>query len=152
MAPLFYNFGQIIGALIFSPAESYTFGPVTLPALGMGVHGLVYGVILGAVLHLGIQIPGLVRYHFHWTPSLKLDEGVIKVLKLITPRIATMFAIQLIFIVRDNLASQLPVDFPGWFAPYTSCQFIGVGVWVSGPAEAYLRSLVQSVGGIYVPR
>jgi putative peptidoglycan lipid II flippase len=109
LAPLFYNFGQIIGALVFSPSEPYTFGSLTLPAMGLGVHGLVYGVILGAMLHLGIQVPGLIKYQFHWTPSLKLDEGVLKVLKLIAPRVATMFAIQLIFIVRDNLASQLPL-------------------------------------------
>ena len=107
MAPLFYNFGQIIGALIFSPSEPYTIGPVTLPAMDMGVHGLVYGVILGAAMHLGIQVPGLIKYQFRWTASLKLDEGVIKVLKLIAPRLVTMLAIQLIFIVRDNLASQL---------------------------------------------
>ena len=105
MAPLFYNFGQIIGALVFSPSEPYHIGSVALPALGMGVHGLVYGVILGAVLHLGIQVPGLIKYQFRWTPSLKLDEGVIKVLKLIAPRLVTMFAIQAIFIMRDNLAS-----------------------------------------------
>ncbi|MGB7875852.1 MAG: lipid II flippase MurJ [Anaerolineales bacterium] len=109
MAPLFYNFGQIIGALIFSPSEPYTFGPLSLPAMGLGVHGLVYGVILGAALHLGIQVPGLIKYQFRWTPSLKLDEGVLKVLKLIAPRLVTMFAIQLIFIVRDSLASQLPL-------------------------------------------
>jgi putative peptidoglycan lipid II flippase len=107
MAPLFYNFGQITGALVFSPSEPYTIGPLTLPAMGMGVHGLVYGVILGAGLHLGIQIPGLIKYQFRWTPSLKLDEGVLKVLRLIAPRLVTMLAIQLIFIVRDNLASQL---------------------------------------------
>jgi putative peptidoglycan lipid II flippase len=77
--------------------------------MGMGVHGLVYGVILGAAMHLGIQIPGLIKYQFHWTASLKLDEGVLKVLKLIAPRVVTMFTIQLIFIVRDNLASQLPL-------------------------------------------
>jgi putative peptidoglycan lipid II flippase len=60
-------------------------------------------------MHLGIQVPGLIKFQFHWTPSLKLDEGVVKVLKLIAPRLVTMFAIQLIFIVRDNLASQLPL-------------------------------------------
>jgi putative peptidoglycan lipid II flippase len=109
MAPLFYNLGQIIGALVFSPSDPYSIGPLILPAMGMGVHGLVYGVILGAAMHLGIQIPGLIKYQFHWTASLKLDEGVLKVLKLIAPRVVTMFTIQLIFIVRDNLASQLPL-------------------------------------------
>ncbi len=108
LAPTLYNLGMITGALIFSPTVAYKLGPVTLPALGLGVHGLVYGVILGAFLHLGIQIPGLIRYQFRWTPSLNVrDSGLIEALKLIAPRLLTMFGIQMMFIARDNLASRL---------------------------------------------
>jgi putative peptidoglycan lipid II flippase len=108
MAPLLYNFGQIFGALVLSPQEGYRLGGITLPALGLGVHGLVYGVILGALLHLGIQVPGLIRYQFRWNSGLGLrTEPVRKVLRLMGPRLITMMFIQLIFIVRDNLASRL---------------------------------------------
>jgi putative peptidoglycan lipid II flippase len=109
LAPVFYNVGQIFGALVLAPAKPYSFGPVTLPALGLGVYGLVYGVILGAFLHLAIQVPGLVKYQFHWTPSVSLkDERVRQVLRLVGPRLITMFFIQATFIARDNLASRLP--------------------------------------------
>ena len=108
LAPIFYNIGQIIGVTILSPAEGYTLGPITLPAFGLGVQGLVYGVIIGALLHLAIQIPGLIKYNFRWIPSLDLkNEDVRKVIRLMGPRLLTMFFIQLIFIVRDNLASRL---------------------------------------------
>jgi putative peptidoglycan lipid II flippase len=108
MAPILYNVGMIIGALVFSPAVPYHFGPLTLPALGLGVHGLVYGVILGAGLHLAIQIPGLLQYQFRWTPSLNIhDSGLITAFRLIAPRLLTMFGIQLMFIARDNFASRL---------------------------------------------
>jgi len=108
MAPLLYNIGQLIGALVLAPSEPVPLGPIMLPAFGLGIQGLVYGVILGAVLHLGIQIPGLVRYHFHWIPSLDLrDEAVRRVLVLLGPRVGTIFLIQLTFIARDNLASRL---------------------------------------------
>lgn len=108
MAPLLYNIGQIFGAVILSPEEGYTFGPVQLPAFGMGIQGLVYGVIIGALMHLAIQIPGLVRYQFHWKPSINIkDSDVRRVLTLLVPRVGTMLFIQLIFIVRDNLASRL---------------------------------------------
>lgn len=108
MAPLFYNIGQIIGVTILSPEKGYTLGPVTLPAYGLGVQGLVYGVIIGALLHLAIQVPGLAKYHFNWSASLNLrDEAVRKVLRLMGPRLLTMFFIQLIFLIRDNLASRL---------------------------------------------
>jgi putative peptidoglycan lipid II flippase len=80
-----------------------------LPAFGLGVYGLVYGVIIGAVLHLAIQVPGLVKYHFHWSASVSLkDERVRQVLRLVGPRLVTMFFIQATFIARDNLASRLP--------------------------------------------
>lgn len=108
MAPLLYNFGQILGAVVLSPDQGYVIAGIRLPAFGLGVHGLVYGVIIGALLHLGIQIPGLLRYQFHWNSGLGLNtEPVRKVLRLMGPRLVTMMFIQLIFIVRDNLASRL---------------------------------------------
>jgi putative peptidoglycan lipid II flippase len=108
LAPLLYNLGQIFGAVVLAPQKGYSLGPVTLPAFGLGVHGLVYGVILGAALHLLIQAPGLVRYQFQWAPQIRLNSpGVRQVLRLLGPRLLTMFFIQLIFIARDNLASRL---------------------------------------------
>lgn len=108
MAPLFYNLGQIFGAVVLAPEQGVSLGGITLPAFGLGVHGLVYGVILGAVLHLGIQVPGLIRYGFQWQAGLGLHQpDVRKVLRLMGPRLLTVLCIQLIFIVRDNLASRL---------------------------------------------
>src|SRR5687768_6580344 len=93
-APTMYNVGQIFGALFLVPR--------------FGIYGLVYGVILGAALHLLIQIPALFRYEFKWTPALDLQHtGLIEALKLLGPRLLTMFGIQLIVIARDNLASRL---------------------------------------------
>ncbi len=108
LAPILYNLGQIFGALVLSPAQGFSIGPIHLPGFGMGVYGLVYGVILGAGLHLLIQVPGLVRYRFRWSPSLGLKTpGVRLVLSLLGPRLITMLFIQYIFVARDNLASRL---------------------------------------------
>jgi putative peptidoglycan lipid II flippase len=94
LAPSMYNIGQIFGAVFLVPR--------------FGIHGLVYGVILGAALHLLVQIPALFRYQFKWTLALDLrNTGLIEALKLLVPRILTMFGIQLIVIARDNLASRL---------------------------------------------
>lgn len=94
LAPVFYNVGQIVGVMLLKPA--------------FGIHGLAYGVILGAALHLAIQVPGLVRYQFKWTPRLTLaDDGVRRVLRLMGPRILTLGFINLVFIANDNLASRL---------------------------------------------
>lgn len=94
LAPAMYNVGQIFGAIFLVPR--------------FGIHGLVYGVILGAAMHLLIQVPALFRYQFKWTPALDLRHtGLIEALKLLGPRLVTMFGIQLIVIARDNLASRL---------------------------------------------
>lgn len=94
LAPTMYNVGQIFGALFLVPRY--------------GIHGLVYGVILGAAMHLLVQIPALFKYEFKWTPALDLRHtGLIDALKLLGPRLLTMFGIQMIVIARDNIASRL---------------------------------------------
>ncbi len=106
LAPLLYNLGQIFGATILSPEKGLHFGPVQLPGFGLGLYGIVYGVILGALLHLLIQVPGLIRYGFRWTPVLEVkSSGVQRVLILLGPRVLTMGCIQAYFVARDNLAS-----------------------------------------------
>jgi putative peptidoglycan lipid II flippase len=94
MAPSLYNIGQIFGAVFLVPIY--------------GIHGLVYGVIIGAAMHLLIQVPMLFKFGFRWTPSLNLRHtGLIEALKLMAPRLLTMGGIQLIVLARDNLASRL---------------------------------------------
>ncbi len=107
-APALYNIGQIFGIAILAPETGIHLGSVELPAFGYGIFGLVYGVIIGALLHLAIQIPGLKKFHFHWTPTIDLRHpGLRKVLRMLGPRLLTMFFLQIFFIVRDNLASHL---------------------------------------------
>lgn len=144
LAPIFYDLGQIFGAVILAPSKPYHLGGITLPALGMGVEGLVYGVILGALLHLLIQVPGLIKYHFHWIPRLSLKEAETqKVLRLIGPRVLSMFFIQMIFIVQDNLASRLETGSVtaltyGWWIMQVPETLIGTAI-----ATAVLPTLAE---------
>lgn len=94
LSPILYNLGLIFGVVFLVPEY--------------GVYGLGFGVIIGSVFHLIIQIPALFRFNFRYFPILNLkDEGLIKVLKLMGPRILTVLLIQIIFLARDNLASRL---------------------------------------------
>ncbi len=137
MAPGFYNLGQIFGIAILAPEGGLSLGPVTLPGFGMGIHGLVYGVILGALLHLAIQIPGLIRYRFRWAPTINLrDPGVRKVLALLGPRVLTMFFLYMFFYVRDNLASHMgegavtALNY-GWFIMQVPETVIGTAIAIA---------------------
>jgi putative peptidoglycan lipid II flippase len=107
LAPIFYNLGQIFGVTILTPGQGLQVGPLTLPAFGLGLYGMVYGVILGAALHLLIQVPGLIRFQFRWKPVIGLrTASVQRVLILLWPRVLTMASIQAYFVARDNLASR----------------------------------------------
>ncbi len=94
LAPVLYNVGQIVG--------------VQFLAERLGIFGLAYGVILGAALHLAIQVPGLIRFGFRWTPSLQWRHpGVQKVARVMGPRVVTVAIIYSIFVATDNFASNL---------------------------------------------
>lgn len=108
IAPVLYDLGQIFGAIFLAPSEGYQIGGITLPAFGLGVDGLVYGVIIGAVLHLLIQLPALIKYRFKWSPKVDFkDAETRKVFRMMAPRLVSMFCIQLIFLGTDNFASRL---------------------------------------------
>ncbi|HBY08490.1 MAG TPA: hypothetical protein DEH22_12135, partial [Chloroflexi bacterium] len=108
LAPSMYDLGALVGILILVPETPLQLGPITLPAMGLGIHGLVYGTILGAALFLGVQIPGLVHFGFRWSAKIDLKHpGVRQVILIMGPRVLTVFFIQLIFIMQDNIASRL---------------------------------------------
>lgn len=96
LSPMFYNLGIIIGVLFFVPL--------------WGNIGLAWGVILGAILHLLIQLPSLFQagYKYGWFFNLR-DKNLVTVVKLIIPRMLGLAAGQINFIVMTMLASTLAV-------------------------------------------
>jgi putative peptidoglycan lipid II flippase len=110
LARSMYDIGTLIGVMLLAPVAGYQIGPVTLPGMGLGIYGLTYGTVLGALLFLAIQLPGLVRYQFHWVPAINLRHpGVQKVLRIMLPRIGSVFFIYAVLIyIPDNIASRLP--------------------------------------------
>lgn len=94
MAPILYNLGIITGAIVLAPS--------------MGVAGLALGVVFGALGHLLIQLPALVRYGMRYTPTFGLrDPGVHEVGRLMLPRMLGLAAVQINFLVNTILASGL---------------------------------------------
>lgn len=94
LAPVIYNAAIIGGAWLLAPR--------------FGVTGLALGVVAGAVGHLLIQVPALIRYRFRWQPVLGLrDAGVREVARLMGPRVVGLAITQLNFLVNTILASGL---------------------------------------------
>ncbi|MCS6962646.1 murein biosynthesis integral membrane protein MurJ [Thermoflexus sp.] len=94
LAPILYNLGMIAGVLFLAPRG--------------GVHGLAWGVVLGAFLHLLIQAPGWWQVRGRYRPRLGWrDPDVREVIALMIPRMLGLAAIQLNFLVNTRLVSGL---------------------------------------------
>lgn len=92
LSPLLYNLGIIIGIVFFYPA--------------FGGTGLVWGVVLGATMHLLIQLPVIVEHGFWPTFTSKINYQTLK--KIITislPRTIALASNQLSIIVLVSMAS-----------------------------------------------
>ena len=94
LGPLFYNTGIILGIVFFS--SKY------------GVVGVTWGVIIGALLQLIIQLPALkmIGYKHVWILGYKRPD-VRKALKLIVPRILGLSMSQITLFVNTFIASFL---------------------------------------------
>ncbi|MDY7079016.1 MAG: murein biosynthesis integral membrane protein MurJ [Chloroflexota bacterium] len=74
----------------------------------IGVQALALGYVAGAILHLSVQLPGLVQVGARYHPLLTLrDPGVRDVLRLMAPRVLGLAVVQLNFLVNTNLASRM---------------------------------------------
>lgn len=94
LSPLVYNAAIIIGAIFFAPAY--------------GVHAVAWAVILGALGHFAIQLPGLLRSGFQFRPTLdRTVDGLGEVLRLLGPRVVGLAAFQLNFIAVNAFASTI---------------------------------------------
>lgn len=94
LAPSMYQVGMILGVLLL-PVE-------------LGIFRLAWGVLIGAGLHLLIQVPSLVRQRGAYFPTLGLHlASVREVIRLMLPRLLGVAIVQLNFWVNVWLASQL---------------------------------------------
>ncbi len=93
LAPVVYPLGITAGALWLAPA--------------WGAAGLAAGAVIGAILHLAIKIPALLRTGFRWQPVLHAGDGVHAVMVLMGPRILDLGVFHLTLLVTTNLASRL---------------------------------------------
>jgi len=111
LAPVMYNLGIIGGALFLTRPFDLALWSIHVrlhPIWPMGVYGLVVGVVGGALMHLLVQVPGLIRFGARWSPGILLaDAGLRRVLRLLGPRILGLGVVQLSALITTNLASRL---------------------------------------------
>ncbi len=87
--------GMIFGLLVWVPS--------------LGIYGLAWGYVLGAALHLLVQVPGALRLaRARYWPGLGLGNAAVReVIRLMGPRLVGVAAVQINFLVTTSLASYM---------------------------------------------
>ena len=130
LAPILYNVGIILGALFFVPLN--------------GIYGLAWGVVLGAVLHMAIQILPLLNLGYKY--RLKIDlyhKGFLRILKMTLPRILSLVISQINLLVVTIIGSTLAIGSITIFNLANNLQSLPLGVFGVSFAIAAFPSLAE---------
>lgn len=134
LSPVFYNIGIILGIVFFYPS--------------FGTHGLAYGVILGAILHLVVQIPTVASHGLlpRITNNISWKE-VFSVIKISIPRTLTLSFGSITMIIFISLASKLSVGSISLFTFSFNLQSVPVGIIGISYSVAAFPILVRACAG-----
>jgi putative peptidoglycan lipid II flippase len=130
LAPSMNNIGLIVGAVFLAPS--------------LGVHGLAVGAVLGAVLHLAIQLPALraVRPLLRFRIDFRSPE-VGKIFALMLPRILGTAAVQIVFVVNTALTSEMAVGSLTALVVAFNLMFVTLGVLGQSVGTAIFPTLAM---------
>ena len=132
LAPLVYNLSIIIGTLFFS--KTY------------GIWGVAIFVVIGAFLHMAIQIPSAIKIGF--TYKFVLDYGnksIKKILKLMIPRTIGLSINQILLLFYTAIASTLAAGSISAFNFANNIQTMPTVVFGTSFATAVFPTLTTSV-------
>jgi len=133
LAPIVYNIGIILGIIFLVPI--------------MGIYGASVGVIFGALLHLLIQLPLVIKLGFvyHWRAWDYHHPGFKEINKLMAPRTLALAVSQVESTVSVFLTTFLIEGSVSLFYFAQTLMNIPIGLFGATIGQAALPSLSQSV-------
>lgn len=134
LSPVVYNLGIIFGIWLFSPT--------------LGIFGPVAGVILGAFLHLVIQLPLLrvTGFKFSWSLDWR-HPGVRRIGRLMLPRTLALAVSQVELTMAVFIATGLPAGSLAIFYFAQHLNSLPVGLFGATIGQAALPALSQDAQG-----
>jgi len=132
LAPIFYNVGIIIGGLCFTKY----LGPI----------GLAWGVVLGAFLHLLVELIGVLSAGYRWSPIVKWNDADMReMVRLTGPRMLGIAVSQVNFVILTIIATTLAVGSVTIFQVAYNIQFFAIGIFGVSYAIAVFPQFVQEL-------
>lgn len=131
LSSVFYNAGIILGIIFLYPK--------------LGLPGLAFGVVLGAIFHLAIQIPTVLKIGLLPKISLKFNfKEILNVASISLPRTIAIASSSLSFIVIISIASTIGAGAISLFTFSYNLQSVPVGIIGISFSVAAFPMLVQS--------
>jgi len=131
LAPIMYNLGIIVGALYFVPS--------------LGVAGLAWGVVLGAAVHMLVQLPAVIQLGFSLRPRFNFKDIYLRRLgRLMIPRTMSLAIAQIDLSVATSIATTLLAGSLAIFNFANNLQSFAVGVFGISFAVAVFPTLAAN--------
>ncbi|MFH1354129.1 MAG: murein biosynthesis integral membrane protein MurJ [bacterium] len=132
LAPILYNVGIIFGVLLLVPR--------------WGVVGLAWGVVLGAGMHMLIQLPSVIALGFRWRPKFNWARKDVRALWcMMVPRVVGLAATQVNLLTVSILGSSLLAGSIAVFRFANNVQLLPVGIFGIAFAQAAFPTLAEQV-------
>ncbi len=129
LSSVVYNLGIIAGIVYFYPL--------------WGLKGLTYGVVLGAALHLLVQLIEAIRNGWRYQPIMRFSKDLKRILTLMVPRTIGLAGYQINFLVITFIASQLPSGSLSIFNFANNLQSFPIGIFGISLAVAAFPSITK---------
>src|SRR3989344_3885176 len=124
IASAFYNFGIIVGLIIFTQF------------LGLGIYGATVGVAVGSVLFFLVQLPLAASSGLRFSPTFKINSSILKLFKLMIPRSMTL--------VVSQIAATANVFFASFISARSLVVFDLAKTLAMGPVLLIGQSIAQA--------
>lgn len=130
LAPIVYNLGIIIGVIYLVPLYGYI--------------GLAYGVVLGAIMHMLIQLPGVFAFGYRYRLHIDLKHPALrKIAVLMVPRTLGIAVSQINIVINTIIASTLAVGSVAVFNLADNLQSLPISIFGISFAVAIFPTLAE---------
>ncbi len=132
LAPIVYNIGIILGVIYFVPL--------------IGIAGIGWGVVLGAALHMLVQLPSIYAVGFRWRGTVSWSSKDLATLwRMIIPRAFGLAGQQVNLFLVTIIGSSLAAGSITVFHLANNVQSLPIGVFGLAFAQAAFPTLAEQI-------
>lgn len=128
IAPIVFNIGFIVGTILLVKQH--------------GIYSMAYAVVIGAILHLAVQVPFMRNVDFKYLPEFKIKVRELQeLMSMLIPRISSVFITNLVYTINNSFALLISPAAAAHYKYASQLQFFPVHIFGISIATAALPTL-----------